>query len=437
MRLSKSRYTQGVQCPKILWMENNHPEIYDPGVKDQAVLDTGSEVGDLAMGYFGKYFEIPFDGNDFEGMSSLTENLIKACVYEYGDEVSWDAWPFDMADARHTIEELTEEMKEKRGAVEKYKALLKKIADSNEEPVLYAPDRGFAVSWDGTGIAADSVDTGLVSPKEIGPHCSSPYPCGYRSWCWADVESPGVFDLARMSAKKKFDLYDRGIASFRDVIESKMKLSAFQDRQVKCFANGADEIIDEKSVEKFLEGLEYPLAFLDFETFQNAIPPFDGASPFEQIASQYSLHVLESPDSGLKHFEYLGAGDGKDPRHDLAISLAKDLPETGSVIAYNMSFEKTILKGLAGLVPEVSDKLLSARERARDLMKPFQSGDYYASAMGSSCSIKAVLPALFPGDPELDYHSLEGIHNGTEAMNAYCRLSKLDDADAGILREQL
>ena len=54
-----------------------------------------------------------------------------------------------------------------------------------------------------------------------------------------------------------------------------------------------------------------------------------------------------------------------------------------------------------------------------DLLVPFQSGWYYNRAMGGGFSIKSVLPALFPDDPALDYHNLEEIHHGGEAMTAF------------------
>lgn len=66
---------------------------------------------------------------------------------------------------------------------------------------------------------------------------------------------------------------------------------------------------------------------------------------------------------------------------------------------------------------------MSIRENIVDLLDPFKSGWYYNPAMGKSFSIKSVLPALFPDDPELNYHNLEDIHNGSEAMNAFPRWS--------------
>ena len=50
MNLSKTRYTKGVQCPKTLWMDAHMRDKFDDSVMNQAVLDTGSRVGDVAMG---------------------------------------------------------------------------------------------------------------------------------------------------------------------------------------------------------------------------------------------------------------------------------------------------------------------------------------------------------------------------------------------------
>lgn len=51
MYLSKSKYTQGIQCPKMLWMQKNMPEQFDCSVMNNEILKTGNKVGDRAMGY--------------------------------------------------------------------------------------------------------------------------------------------------------------------------------------------------------------------------------------------------------------------------------------------------------------------------------------------------------------------------------------------------
>ena len=63
------------------------------------------------------------------------------------------------------------------------------------------------------------------------------------------------------------------------------------------------------------------------------------------------------------------------------------------------------------------------------LIDPFRAGDYYVPAMGGSFSIKSVLPALFPNDPELDYHNLDDrCQNGGDAMNIFPRLQQLEQS---------
>jgi hypothetical protein len=91
-------------------------------------------------------------------------------------------------------------------------------------------------------------------------------------------------------------------------------------------------------------------------------------------------------------------------------------------MAYNTSFEKARIKELALLFPNLAGHLLSIGNNMIDLAEPFRSGTYYCREMGGSYSIKSVLPALCPNDPELDYQALNFIHNGNEAMDAYSSL---------------
>ena len=108
------------------------------------------------------------------------------------------------------------------------------------------------------------------------------------------------------------------------------------------------------------------------------------------------------------------------------------------VTAYNKAFECTRLKELAEAYPDLSQHLLNIRDHIIDLLVPFQSGWYYTPAMGGSFSIKSVLPALFPDDPELDYHNLQGsVHNGGEAMNIFPKIKDMSEDEQRKARESL
>ena len=57
--------------------------------------------------------------------------------------------------------------------------------------------------------------------------------------------------------------------------------------------------------------------------------------------------------------------------------------------------------------------------------------------MQGSYSIKYVLPTLYPDDPALDYHNLEGVHNGGEAMDVFQKMSSMSPEELKIRRKQL
>ena len=72
-----------------------------------------------------------------------------------------------------------------------------------------------------------------------------------------------------------------------------------------------------------------------------------------------------------------------------------------------------------------------------DLMVPFQKKWYYCKEMQGSYSIKYVLPALYPDDPTLDYHNLEGVHNGAEASDTFRRMQNMQPEELEQWREHL
>ena len=102
-----------------------------------------------------------------------------------------------------------------------------------------------------------------------------------------------------------------------------------------------------------------------------------------------------------------------------------------------MSFEKGRIKRLAELYPDLHDHLMNIHDHIIDQMIPFRNMSVYTSAMQGSYSIKYVLPALFPDDPELDYHSLEGVHNGAEASSTFMRMQGMDRQEQQEYRKQL
>jgi len=225
-----------------------------------------------------------------------------------------------------------------------------------------------------------------------------------------------------MNGDKKFELYKNGIIEFKDTTDE-IKLNKVQKLQVESILN-KKTFIDKEIINNFTDSLEYPISFFDFETFQNSIPRFNGQRPYMQIPFQYSLHIMDKKGQ-LTHTEYLG-DENTDPRRELCERMINDLPETGSIMAYYMPFEKSRIKEMATLFPDLSDQLTALLDRFVDLLVPFQNLGYYHPDFNGSFSIKSVLPALFPDDPQLNYKNL-GIQNGSMAMDTFANLHLLKD----------
>ena len=296
---------------------------------------------------------------------------------------------------------------------------------------------------------------------DLSRRCDKPYPCAFFNYCKEQhgVPSPSVFDVygGAFGCKKedsfyitqKLKLYQEGKHSFEDIKDE--PLGHIQRLQVE-----GKEYIDKHGICEFLSTLSYPLYFLDFETMQHPIPQFDRAKPYQQIPFQYSLHIKEMPDTVVEritdsgrclkftkrmapiHREFLAPNDGSDPRRTLAEQLCRDIPMDVCVLAYNKKFEKNRIEELAILYPDLATHLLNIAGNIKDLLDPFQAGYYYLPAMGGSFSIKSVLPALFPDDPDLDYHNLEGsVHNGGEAMTIFPKIKDMQPDEAQAARKAL
>ena len=469
LHLSKSKYCNAVQCPKMLWMQTNRPELFDDSVMNQAVLDNGSEVGDLAMGLFGEYVEVPFD-KDLGKMIEKTEELLEAgtpticeasflyeglfCsvdilknlggnrleLYEVKSSTSiHDIYYHDVAFQYYVLTKLGYEVT-KACLVHVNKEYIRhgeldiqelfRINDLSDDVRAR-----FAEVDSNLDFFSRYLDTVDEPQRLLGEYCFKPYACGFFKHCSKDLPQPNVFQLAGMQLRKKMGFYREGRVSFEDLSKDK-SLNGNCMLQIEHEINDLPPLIDRRSITAFMRGLSYPIYFLDFESFQPAIPLYEDSHPFEQIVFQYSLHYIEQEGGTLYHKEYL-AEPGEDPRRGLAEQLCRDIPMDVCVTAYNMTFEKGRIKELAQLFPDLADHLMNIHDHIVDLMIPFRNKNYYCKAMQGSYSIKYVLPALFPDDPALDYHNLEGIHHGGEASAAFSNMQYMPPDQLKTTRHNL
>ncbi|MBO73618.1 MAG: hypothetical protein CMD35_08395, partial [Flavobacteriales bacterium] len=198
-------------------------------------------------------------------------------------------------------------------------------------------------------------------------------------------------------------------------------LSDSQQIQVLTEKSG-ERIIDRPEVSVFLSKLAYPIAHLDFETMNEAIPKFKGTRPYQQVCFQWSAHLQNAKNGEIEHKEYLGL-QGKDPRENFILTLIDAMKGVKTILVYNIGFERGRLSELLEQYSQYSAQLSSIIDRMYDLMLPFSQKTVYFPEMRGSYSIKKVLPALVP---ELNYNTLN-IQEGGTASSTYANLHKEGD----------
>ena len=480
MNLSKSKYVRGLQCPKMLWMERNMPDEFDRSVMNEAVLEGGSLIGDLAMGYFGEFSEVPYTGHTSD-MIAETKRLLEAgtetiaeASFAYKENfcsvdilrVNGDG-SFDFVEVKGSTVSDDDAVREKKilqylddmayqyyvitNAGYKVNRVFLMLLNSRyvrhgdlDISKLFAlndaTDFVLAAQQDiPANIAAiNAVADQTGEPGElIGSRCDKPFECGYKQYCWKDMPENNIYNIGfSMRSSKKDDNYLNGIVTFEDAAREGLKLTVAQQRQVDTALHDLPPHIDKEGIREFLDTLSYPLYFLDFETISQPIPPWDNVWPYMQLPFQYSLHILDEPGGIPVHKEFL-AKEGTDPRRALAESLCADIPEDVCTLVYYEPFEKGQLTILANTFPDLADHIMNILAGIKDLIVPFSKGLYYNKAMGGSASIKSVLPALFPDDPELDYNALSLVHHGAEAMNIFPTLHEKPPEEIADLRAAL
>ncbi len=305
--------------------------------------------------------------------------------------------------------------------------------------------------------------------------------CGFRE-CWGELADadPHLLDLYYLvDTGRQATRYDDGRTVWeRAIADSDMSLASIdgsalrngaratrQKIQVEYSRRGR-EYVDREGLQQENDRLEYPLHFIDFEGTRLAVPVHRGMLPYSQVMFQWSCHTLDTPDAEPTHAEFLDL-DLDYPNVRFAERLLEEVGDTGSLVIFHKTYERTALKDIAEQIPVMAPErndlaewiraLLADKARFVDL-KDWVIAHYWHPRMKGSNSIKDVLPAVWGSTPELweipwfqryfrtgedgvpvdPYETLEGsdliaddddadvVKNGSAAMAAY--LSALHEA---------
>ncbi len=225
-------------------------------------------------------------------------------------------------------------------------------------------------------------------------------------------EKYSFYRLASIKAEQVGILEDAEAVSIAD-IPTNLALTERQERQVTAVKSGR-RAIDGDAIASFIGAVKYPIYFLDYETFSDVIPAFDGIRPYQQVPFQYSLHIRRAPGAELEHYEYLHE-ENSNPVPSLLAQLVKDIGDTGSVIVWHDPFETRRNTEMGEMSPPHAKFLAELNERVVDLIDPFKYGWFVDKDFFGSSSIKKVLPVLAP---DLSYRSLD-IQDGESAKQQW------------------
>jgi hypothetical protein len=472
-QLSKSKFVAGVQCLKRLYWLVHEPKLKpEPDETTQAIFDQGHEVEEAARKAFpggvvvkGEHWEVqsalrqtaqltadPNVSAIFEAAFLADRILVRVDILQRPRGGKWRLIEVKsttgVKEEAHHLEDVAiqKHVLQRAGVPLSSTSLMHLNRKYVYDGVRLVPDELFTIADISRQLSRieENLPRLLKQQRAVlaqtkpptvepGDQCTRPYICEFYDLCNKAVPDDYVGNLPGIRRQRVQQLSAMGVTKMRD-IPADFPLSSRQWRACQCVTTNKPYF--GPRLRRELAQLKYPVFFMDFETFNPALPRFAKMRPFDHIPFQWSVHVQQKPDAPLEHHEFL-SDDGRDPRREFVESLLKVLEdgrERGSIVVYNRSFEAGRMADLAGWLPEYDRRIGRIQSRLWDLLPVLREQVYHPSFCGSF-SMKDVLPALVPGMSYEDMEVAEGGQAGL-AYNALVR-EALSVSERNRLRKAL
>ena len=452
-RLSKRRVASGTRCMKKLWLEVHEPDAPELTASPipTVLLDQGRKCGELARRQWPDG-RLVGDGRiaafDLDRAAEDTRVLIDAGAHVLFEatfvtertvaivdvlERLADGWRLtevkqanacnddhvaDVAFQLHVLESCGLPVREAAVMHLNRECRAPMLDDLFVTVDITTEARAVAETMSATVASLSAMLEGAMPEGYIDVPCVSPAPCEFKPRCWSGMPEHHVSTLYMLRKKDAFTHHHAGRVRVVDVElpapKRKPSTSALvQWRQQEALQLGK-RIVEREPLAAALASLRYPIAMLDFETVQLAVPVWPGCSPHAQVPVQFSCHTIVAPGVPATHRAWIARGAG-DPRQAIAMQVIEACRGAATVMAYFAAFEQSCLKRLAEWVPEHADELMDIHDRIVDLL-PIVREHVYDPAFGGSFSIKKVLPALVP---HLSYQGLTIARGDVAAAELY------------------
>lgn len=444
--LTKSGFLEFQHCPKSFWLAKHRPELIEAvplSAFAQKIFADGHEV-ERAFGEYVTHWpdaarisgQVTYAAADLSARADFVRTNADGSIDIFEVKGSTSVKPEHIADAAfQTIvaERAGKPVKAayvvhlnrdyiRRGALDP--AGLFCIVDVSAQVAQARAEIEQQIGEAVTLLAAEAID-------EAGCGCiyfgNPEKRCGGFGHLNPGLPEVSIYLLPRISPARMKTFVDSGRFLLAEIDPQELT-----DRQkpVHQAAGQGAPVIDKAAIAAFLQSVEWPIHFYDYETCNPPIPVVDGHRPMQQIPVQFSLHVLHE-DGRLDHQEWLSAGFGEE--RALVDSLASGIGDRGSAIVWFATFEKSRNRELGEAIPDMAAFFDDLSNRTIDLMRPFETA-YVDIKFRGSTSIKKVLPVVCP---ELQYDQ-KAVHDGTGAIEAWTRMvASSDQAQRERLRAEL
>ncbi len=275
--------------------------------------------------------------------------------------------------------------------------------------------------------------------------------CGFFE-CWKDAkEYPSIFDMyygTQIVGEDAYfnELIQEGKNDFNFIEEDRLVTAkgevgtrAMRQRiQLENTLQKNEWFSDEFKLE--LMSHNYPLHFIDFETYTGAVPFYKGMRPYELIAFQWSCHTIEKPGAAPVHKEWIHVEQGI-PNFAFADSLMQHIGTKGTVFMW-ATHENTVLRRIYYQMEEYGYKNSKLEEWLKGIVKNKELGwegrlvdmnamtlkHYFHPEMKGKTSIKKVLPAIWNNNEYMHlipwFKEYSGFTADAEVMDPYDMLFK-------------
>lgn len=427
MVISKSDYMLFLHQPAWLWLKKNQPSKLPPvDAATQAMFDAGHAFEAYAEALFDGGMTIGWDKNDWGSYRTLPTRTLQAL--EDGAKIifqgrfEWCEFTF-LPDIIEVVGHKTLDLYEIKSSTGVKPDHLYDLAFQK----VVLEKLGYAVRH----CAVIHVNNQYVRQGEIDPRQLTKVSDVTERVDEIALKTPDYMQAAlKVAAQTDMPDPDPALAKLGSKANWTKIYQHIFPPTPKVWPKDIQPTINHAEIMRFLNGLTYPLYFFDYETMQGLVPYFDGQKPYQQVPFQYSLHIIRAPGGKVEHTEYLQS-DATNPAPRVAEQLVKDMGSSGSIITWNMSFEKSVNTDLVRMFPQYNEQIVAINERVVDLMTPFKAKWYDDPRCEGSASIKKVLPVVCP---DLSYDDLD-IKDGNAAQRLWMQavLDETRDDKATIL----